>query len=248
MITDFACMHAANTADGFIARSMRFENTAGPTKHQAVAFRNQGDTSAIVGCHIFGYQDTLYAQTNRQFYRNCEISGTVDFIFGMSTTLIQSSKIIVRNPDEGQFNTVTADGSAQRNMGTGIVIQNCEIVPEAALFPIRFKVRSYLGRPWKQYATTVVMESTLGDFIHPDGWAAWAGSVNLDTCYYAEYANNGPGANVQRRVKWKGYHGLISKAEANRFTPGQFLKAGTDAGTSWLKSQHVPFIFGFARP
>ncbi|KAK7337584.1 hypothetical protein VNO77_18166 [Canavalia gladiata] len=237
----------ANTADGFIAKAMTFENTAGPDGHQAVALRNQGDTSAFVGCHILGYQDTLYAQTNRQFYRNCVISGTIDFIFGTSATLIQHSLIICRKPNDNQFNTITADGTAEKNMATGIVIQDCNIVPEQALFPVRFQIKSYLGRPWKQYSKTVVMESTLGDFIHPEGWFPWAGSQFLDTLYYAEYNNAGPGANVDGRVKWKGYRGLISKEEAAQFTAAQFLKAGPEAGTNWLKALHVPHSIGFVK-
>ncbi|CAL0302366.1 unnamed protein product [Lupinus luteus] len=240
----------SNEAIGFIARSMKFENAAGPQNHQAVAFRNTGDASAAVGCHFDGFQDTLYVHANRQFYRNCEISGTIDFIFGTSRTLIQNSKIIVRKPEveRGQFNTVTAEGTEETNMGTGIVIQNCQIVPDAALYPIRFQVKSFLGRPWKKCSTTVVMESVIGDFLNPEGWAPWAGSAFLDTLYYAEYANTGPGADVKGRIKWKGYHGVISKAEAQKFTSEVILKAGPDSSTSWLRKVHVPNYLGFARP
>ncbi|CAJ1873583.1 unnamed protein product [Sphenostylis stenocarpa] len=237
----------ANTAQGFIAKAMTFENTAGAAGHQAVAFRNQGDMSAVIGCHILGYQDTLYVQTNRQFYRNCVISGTIDFIFGTSPTLIQHSVIIVRKPLGDQFNTVTADGTLRQNMDTGIVIQDCEIVPEAELFPVRFQYKSYLGRPWKQYSRTVVMESTIGDFLHPEGWCPWAGAFFEDTLYYAEYNNAGPGADVSKRIKWKGYHGLISREEATKFTAAQFLKAGANDGTDWLKALHVPHVLGFAK-
>ncbi|TKY52414.1 pectinesterase/pectinesterase inhibitor 13 [Spatholobus suberectus] len=239
----------ANTAPGFIAKAMAFENTAGASKHQAVAFRNQGDMSALFDCAMRGYQDTLYVQANRQLYRNCEISGTVDFIFGASAALIQNSRIIVRMPDPKQFNTVTADGTKQRNMATGIVIQNCEIVPEKALYPSRFEVKSYLGRPWKDYARTVIMESNIGDFIQPEGWSVWSGDQYLTTLYYAEYANVGPGSNVQGRVKWKGYHPNIDKNEAAQFTAGQFLRAGPSGNADdWLKATGVPYTIGFAKP
>ncbi|TKY61659.1 Pectinesterase 1 [Spatholobus suberectus] len=238
---------AANTADGFIAKAMTFENTAGAKGHQAVAFRNQGDMSAVLDCHFSGYQDTLYAQSNRQFYRNCVISGTIDFIFGSSTTLIQHCVIIVRKPLDNQFNTVTADGSERQNMNTGIVIQDCEIIPEAALFPVRFQIKSYLGRPWKQYARTVVMESNIGDFIHPEGWSPWAGSLYLDTLYYAEHNNVGPGAGVNGRIKWKGYHGLISRDEASKFTAANFLRAGPNSGTNWIAASQVPHALGFVK-
>ncbi|KAJ1425606.1 Pectinesterase, catalytic [Sesbania bispinosa] len=238
----------ANTAPGFIAKSIAFENTAGASKHQAVAFRNQGDMSAMFDCAFHAYQDTLYVHANRQFYRNCEISGTIDFIFGASATLIQNSKIIVRKPGDSQFNTVTADGTKQKNMATGIVLQNCEIVPEQELFPDRFQVKSYLGRPWKQYARTVVMESNIGDFIQPEGWHVWEGEQFLDTLYYAEYANVGPGADVKGRVKWKGYHPNINKDEAAQFTASQFLRGGPSGkAEDWLQATGIPFNAGFIK-
>ncbi|XP_014492404.1 pectinesterase-like [Vigna radiata var. radiata] len=238
----------ANTAPGFIAKSMTFENTAGAAKHQAVAFRNQGDMSAMFDCAFHGYQDTLYVHANRQFYRNCEISGTIDFIFGASATVIQNSRIIARLPLSNQFNTVTADGTKMKNMATGIVLQNCEIVPEKALYPSRLTVKSYLGRPWKQYARTVVMESNIGDVINAEGWCPWDGTMFLDTLYYAEYGNSGPGSNVQGRIKWKGYHGIIAKTEAEKFTVGQFLKGGTTGNADdWLKATGVPYATGFLK-
>ncbi|MED6120129.1 hypothetical protein PIB30_018156 [Stylosanthes scabra] len=238
----------ANTAPGFIAKSMAFENSAGWEKHQAVAFRNQGDMSAFYDVAFHGFQDTLYVQANRQFFRNCEVSGTIDFIFGTSATVIQNSRIIVRKPGPHQFNTVTADGTSQKNMATGIILQNCEIMPERELFPDRLTVKSYLGRPWKEYAKTVVMESNIGDLISPDGWTPWSGSQFLNTLYYAEYNNMGPGSNVQGRVKWKGYHPSIDKNQAAQFTVGQFLKAGPSGiADDWLRATGIPFDLGFTK-
>jgi len=252
-------MHVANEAIGFIGKAMAFENTAGSANHQAVAFRNAGDMSALVGCHIRGYQDSLYVQSNRQFYRNCVISGTIDFIFGTSATLIQNSTIIVRKPNNNnnnnnnnnEYNVIVADGSPLVNMNTGIVIQDCNIVPEAALVPERFTIRSYLGRPWKNESKIVIMESTIGDFIHQDGWTTWSelNQRNEETCYFAEYANTGPGANVARRVKWKGYKGVISRTEATKYTAGIWLEAGPKSApksaAEWLHGLHVPHYLGF---
>ncbi|CAJ2631847.1 unnamed protein product [Trifolium pratense] len=250
--TNYTTMYTAtfaNTAPGFIAKAIKFENTAGPNGHQAVAFRNQGDLSAIVGCHFIGYQDTLYVQTNRQFYRNCFISGTIDFIFGTSSTLIQRSEIQVRMPNNDQFNTITADGSeTSKKTNTGIVIQDCQIVAEEAL--VKSQLRSYLGRPWKINSRTVFMESTIGGFISSDGWIPWKNNVtgldeNFDTCYYAEYANTGLGANISGRIKWKGYHSAISMAEAKNFTAAEWLKAENMSTSTWLHDLHVPHYLGF---
>ncbi|MBA0554164.1 hypothetical protein Golob_013288 [Gossypium lobatum] len=218
---------------------MGFQNNAGPEKHQAVALRIQSDKSAFFNCRMDGYQDTLYNHANRQFFRNCVISGTVDFIFGDSPTVIQNSLLIVRRPMEGQSNMVTAQGKTQIDENTGTVIQNCRIVPEQKLFIDRFKFPTYLGRPWKPYSTTIIMESTLGDFIRREGWMPFATQNHEDTLYYAEYNNRGPGANLDARVNWKGYH-KIDKATAMKFTVEAFLHSKEN----WLPSTGIPFTAG----
>ena len=217
--------NAAAIGEGFMAKSMGFRNTAGPEGHQAVALRVQSDRAIFYNCRMDGYQDTLYVQAYRQFFRNCVISGTVDFIFGDSATVIQNSLIIVRKPMDGQFNTVTAQGRARKNETTGLVIHNCRIVPEQELSPLRFQIQTYLGRPWKEYARTVIMETTLGDFINPAGYHVWnETSFALETCSYLEYANRGPGANTNRRVRWKGVR-VINRREALKYTANYFIHA-----------------------
>ncbi|XP_039163002.1 pectinesterase-like [Eucalyptus grandis] len=225
----------AAVGNGFLCKSMGFQNTAGYQGGQAVALRVQSDRSAFFNCRVDGYQDTLYDHSNRQFYRNCIISGTVDFIFGDSTTVIQNSLIFARKPGPGQGNTITAQGRKYKDETTGLVIHNCRIVPEQKLYPERLTVETYLGRPWKQYARTVFMESTLGDLIQPAGYLSWGQD---ETCIYEEYGSRGPGARADGRVKWKGVR-VISKAEAQAYTVGPFLK-----GDTWLKDPGFPFMLG----
>jgi len=228
--------------EGFMAKSIGFQNTAGPQGHQAVALRVQSDRSVFFNCRIDGHQDSLYYHAHRQFYRNCVISGTIDFIFGYGAAVIQNSLIILRRPMDNQFNTVTADGRAERHLATGLVIHNCRIVPEQKLAVDRFKIPSYLGRPWKEYSRTVIMESTIGDVIKPEGWFPWAGNFALDTLYYAEYANRGPGARMDRRVRWKGFRGAIPRSEALQFTVDAFIQ-----GNQWIRGSGVPMLAGLKR-
>ncbi|KAK1291658.1 putative pectinesterase/pectinesterase inhibitor 28 [Acorus calamus] len=229
----------AAIGNGFIAKSMGFQNTAGAEKHQAVALRVQSDMSAFFNCRMDGFQDTLYAQTHRQFYRNCVVSGTIDFIFGDSSVVFQNCLIIVRRPMDNQQNTVTAHGRADRHETTGIVIQNCRIVPDRKLYPVRLRIKSYLGRPWKEYSRTVVMESMIGDLIQPDGWMPWDGNFALNTLFYAEYANRGAGANTARRVRWPGFKVIKDRNEAMQYTVGRFIQGGL-----WLKYTQIPHFVG----
>ncbi|XP_009800039.1 probable pectinesterase/pectinesterase inhibitor 13 [Nicotiana sylvestris] len=238
-VTTYQSASFSAVGNGFIAKSMGFQNIAGPEGHQAVALRVQSDMSAFYNCRMDGYQDTLYAQTHRQFYRNCVVSGTVDFIFGDAAAILQNCLIIARKPMDNQQNTVTAQGRTNIRETTGLIIQNCRIVPEQLLEPVRFKIPSYLGRPWKMYSRTVIMESTLADFIQPAGWMHWSGNFALDTCYYAEYGNRGPGANTNNRVKWKGFKVITDRNEALQFTTAPFIQ-----GNQWLGSTGSPYYLG----
>ncbi|KAK4706981.1 hypothetical protein R3W88_033453 [Solanum pinnatisectum] len=75
--------NAVVVGNGFIAQDLQFQNTAGQQKHQAVALRVGEDQSVINRCKIDAFQDTLYTHTLRQFYRDCYITGTVDFIINV---------------------------------------------------------------------------------------------------------------------------------------------------------------------
>lgn len=230
----------AALGEGFIAQAMGFRNTAGPEKHQAVAIRVQADRAILLNCRFEGYQDTLYAQTHRQFYRSCVIAGTVDFIFGDATAIFQNCLIVVRKPLDNQQTIVTAQGRTDRHETTGIVIQNSRIVPDKKLAPMKDVIRSYLGRPWKEFSRTIIMETSIGDFIHPDGYLPWMGNFALDTLYYAEYNNKGPGAKLDRRVKWAGYKRKFTRQDAMKFTVGPFLEHN---GT-WVRQSGVPVHYG----
>lgn len=216
-----------------MGKAMGFRNTAGPEKHQAVAARIQSDRAIFVNCRFEGYQDTLYAQTHRQFYRSCVIAGTVDFIFGDAAAIFQNCNLVVRKPLDNQQNIVTAQGRTDVRETTAFVLQNCRVMADKALVPVKEKIRSYLGRPWKEFSRTIFMESDIEDIIHPDGWMPWEGEFALKTLYYAEYNNKGAGSKTTARVKWPGYK-VIDKQEANKFTVENFLPG------SWLNATGVP--------
>ncbi|CAH1415160.1 unnamed protein product [Lactuca virosa] len=105
---------------GFVAIGITFENTAGPRKQQAIALLSASDLSAFYKCSFKGYQDTLCLLKYRQFYRECDIYGTIDFIFGDAAAVLQNCNIYVRNPLPGQQNTITAQGRTDAQyMNTG---------------------------------------------------------------------------------------------------------------------------------
>ncbi|KAK7356112.1 hypothetical protein VNO80_15378 [Phaseolus coccineus] len=239
--TTFQSATFAVVGKGFVAVNITFRNTAGSSKHQAVAVRNGADMSAFYNCSFEGYQDTLYAHSQRQFYKSCDIYGTVDFIFGNAATVFQDCSIYPRLPMQNQFNAITAQGRTDPNQNTGISIQNCCIIAASELGDATSNyngIQTYLGRPWKEYSRTVYIQSFMDGLIDPKGWNEWTGDFALSTLYYAEFANWGPGSNTNNRVTWEGYH-LIDEKDARDFTVQKFIQ-----GDKWLPVTGVPFKGG----
>ncbi|KVH87933.1 Pectinesterase, catalytic [Cynara cardunculus var. scolymus] len=212
---------------------------AGPEKHQAVALRVSADRAIFYNCHMDGYQDTLYVHTYRQFYRDCTISGTIDFLFGDSAVVFQNCIMVVRKPMDNQNCIVTAQGRKENRQPTGIVLQNCSIVADPVYFPVRKEIKSYLGRPWKQYSRTIIMESFIDDLIQPQGWLQWNQTFAFDTLFYTEFNNHGPGSSKLERVQWPGVKELPA-SRIKRFTPGKFI-----TGDSWIPPTGVPYTSDF---
>ncbi|KAK4418112.1 putative pectinesterase/pectinesterase inhibitor 40 [Sesamum alatum] len=234
--TTFRSSTVAVLGNGFIAKGVTFENYAGPSKHQAVALRSGADFSAFYQCSFVAYQDTLYVHSLRQFYRECDIYGTIDFIFGNAAVVFQNSNLYARRPNDNQRNIFTAQGREDPNQNTGISILNCKVAAAADLIPVLSQFRTFLGRPWKLYSRTVFMFSKMEEVVDPQGWLEWNRDFALDTLYYGEYMNRGPGSNTSARVTWPGYRVINSSTEASQFTVANFIQ-----GNQWLPPTAIPF-------
>lgn len=203
---------------------------------------SMSDNSVVYRCAIKGYQDTLYAKFGKQFYCECHISGTVDFIFGDATAVFQKCTILARLPLPGQKNTITAQGRNKADGATGFSFQFCDVSADDELsHGADATVETYLGRPWEAYSRVVFMECNISDVVHRSGWLPWEGKPisTLDTLYYGEYNNHGPGANVDNRVKWRGFHIIRDASEAGKFTVESFIQ-----GNQWLPSTGVDYTPG----
>ncbi|KAL2325557.1 hypothetical protein Fmac_024615 [Flemingia macrophylla] len=236
--TTFQSATFAVVGKGFVAVNITFRNTAGASKYQAVAVRNGADMSTFYNCSFEGYQDTLYVHSLRQFYKSCDIYGTVDFIFGNAAVVLQDCNMYPRLPMQNQFNAITAQGRTDPNQNTGISIHNCNIIAASELGDGTSNyngIETYLGRPWKEYSRSVYMQCFMDGVVDPKGWSEWSGDFALSTLYYAEFANWGPGSDTSNRVTWEGYH-LIDEKDADDFTVDKFIQ-----GHKWLPNTGVPF-------
>ena len=206
-----------------------FENTAGEGKEigQAVAVFTDGDCRFFHRCRFIGNQDTLYTYgrygkeggIKRNYFLDCYIEGTTDFIFGPSIAYFENCHI------HSKKNSYVTAASTLQGQKYGYVFKNCKLTAAPGID------KCYLGRPWGAYAKTVFIGCELGPHIVADGWHDWEKEGKPDTkknSYYAEYQNVGPGAKGPR-VYWA--HTLTAE-EAAEYTFEKVMYQAED-GIVW---------------
>ncbi|RZL43166.1 MAG: pectin esterase [Pedobacter sp.] len=188
----------------FKAENLTFENSAGSVG-QAVALHVEADKVIIKKCRILGNQDTLFpsTDTSRQYYIDCYIEGTTDFIFGAATAVFERCTI------HSKKNSYITTASTIRDKSYGFVFFNCKLTAEESAQKV------YLGRPWRANAKTVFINTEMGKHILPEGWHVWNNNENHKTTFYAEYGSTGPGFVKDARVDWSRQ---LTKKEAKKYT------------------------------
>ncbi len=196
-------------------RNLTIENGAALREHveQAIALYAEGEGIVVSDCRLLGAQDTLFTGplppkevvpggfkgpkefapriNGRQLYHHCYICGTVDFIFGSATAYFEDCTLHSLGRPLGY---VTA-GSSPEGQEYGYVFSHCRFTGDAPEGSI------YLGRPWRDYARVVILDSELGAHIRPEGWHDWGKEAAHGTVFFAEYGNFGPGA-AGKRADW----------------------------------------------
>lgn len=173
---------------GFYAENITFENASGPVG-QALAIHIQGDKAVFYNCRFLGFQDTLYGGEVRQYFKNCYIEGSTDFIFGGSTAFFDNCELHTKGGS-----AITA-ASTKDYVKYGYVFNNCKITGTGTNI-------TDLGRPWRPNAAVVFLNTVMSDAIKPAGWNNWGKTENESTARYAEYNSTGIGAYKNERVKW----------------------------------------------
>ena len=177
---------------------------------QAVALHVEGDRAVFVNCRFLGNQDTIYTgrENMRQYFLNCYIEGTTDFIFGPSTAWFEGCSILCKR------NSYITAASTPQNIKYGYILNNCKIMLADSIS------EEYLGRPWRSYAMTLYMNCQLPKGIRPVGWDNWRNAENEKTARYFEYNNSGEGADTSGRTWSK----VLTKKEAAEYTVENVLK------------------------
>jgi len=202
-----------------VIKNLTIENCSGSGKAigQAIAMYVDGDKIIFDGCRLLGNQDTLFTgplppkeiekngfngpkqnaprMNGRHYYYRCYICGDIDFIFGSATAYFEECELFSKNRDDEVCGYVTA-ASTPEGQAYGYVFEHCRFTSDCP------KESVYLGRPWRDFAQTVILNSYLGDHIRPEGWHDWNKIEAKKSVFYGEYNNYGPGADTTHRVEW----------------------------------------------
>ena len=207
----------------FMAENITFENSSGPVG-QAVACHVAGDRAVFRRCRFLGFQDTLYTfgENTREYYEDCYIEGTVDFIFGKATAVFNRCEL--RSKRSGGFLTAPA---TPMGCDYGYVFYDCKLTADEGVEAGSV----WLSRPWRPYGKAVFIRCEMGQHIRPEGWNNWGKVDNERTAYYAEYQCYGKGADTSRRVAWS--HQL---KDANAYVMTNILK-GADGWNPLLSTE-----------
>ncbi|KAG4914623.1 hypothetical protein JHK87_052180 [Glycine soja] len=116
-------------------------------------------------------QDTLYLHYGKQYLKDCYIEGSVDFIFGNSTALLEHCHIHCKTAG-----SITAQS---RNSPQEKII--CVVTGNGGTS------YAYLGRPWRPFARVVFAFTYMDQCIKPAGWNNWGKIENEKTVSFYEY-------------------------------------------------------------
>ena len=231
-LTTFTSYTAKISGNRFVAENISFVNSAGPVG-QALALYVDADKAVFKNCRFLGNQDTIFAagETARQYFFDCYIEGTTDFIFGPSTAVFDGCTIYAKS------NSYITAANTTPGKSFGFVFLRCKILaaPEVT--------KLYLGRPWRAHAKTAFLFCELPAVIAPEGWNNWGNPENEKTVVYGEYQNNGQGADTKNRVAWAKQ---LTQKEAGAYQPEVIFsnESSESAEEDWFKKiLSKPFVW-----
>lgn len=168
----------------------------------------EGDIDFIFGSATAYFDNCMIFQKDRERYlQNLSKQKHYDKKQNLnvnSTTGSQSSASQMITPDKGTTDfIVTLDDareiksyatapSTPEGQDYGYIFNNCCFLSDCP------DSTCYLGRPWRNYASVVVMNSYLGPQIHKDGFHNWNKKDAEATVRFMEFENFGEGASSAR--------------------------------------------------
>lgn len=231
-------------ADRCTLRGLTVQNAASPREKvgQCVALFADGDLFTCEDVMLLSAQDTLFTaplppkealkngflgptqflprKPQRHVYRRCVIKGDVDFIFGGAAAWFEDCDIVSINAYTdgrvpGGYATAASTPEGQK---FGYIFRNCRFLAGEGVG----EKTMLLGRPWREFAKTVLIGCEIGPHIRPEGWDNWGKPQFGETGLYAEYGCYGPGSDTSERAA---FSRVLTEDEAAEYTYENFMES-----------------------
>ncbi len=227
-------------ANDVTIKNLTIKNSAGLGEKvgQAVALYVEGSRVKVEDVRLIANQDTLFTGplphkpiegstfggpmegkervVGKQYYKNCYIQGDIDFIFGSATAVFENCELYSNDLGKEENGYVTA-ASTYEGQEFGYVFMNCRFTSDAK------KETVYLGRPWRDYAKTVLIHCEIGEHIHKEGWHDWNKELARRVAFYGEYdsyTHEQKPAVLDQRVPWS--H-ILNEEDVAKYTLANIL-------------------------
>lgn len=234
----WGCASVIVRAPGFAATNLTIENAFDYLAHlraptleqigsngaQAVALMLDAgsDRTRLERVDLAGHQDTLFVDAGRSLLRDCRVSGSVDFVFGGGTCVLERCEIVSRFRPGKERQGYIAVPSTPASQAHGLVFRECRLQRESEV-P---RASVALGRPWRptrafadgRYGdpgvrgSAVFVDCWMDEHIDPAGWDAMAYTARDGSrvmfapgeARLGEIGSRGPGAARGERRPWLG--------------------------------------------
>jgi pectinesterase len=192
------------------------------------------DRAAFVDVRILGHQDTLFPNAGRSWFHRCEITGSVDFIFGAGQAVFEQCDIVSRDRGSRTNNGYVTAPSTAKHEPFGFLFLRCRLLKErATMSPGSVS----LGRPWHPFGdpeavgSAVFIDTWMDDHVGAKGWERMSSTDSTgarvwwepETARFFEHGTRGPGAVTSPARR------QLSAGEASRFTTASVLRGWAPA-------------------
>ena len=208
--TDVRCAtYVKSSATNFAAENLTIENTyeylgdGTVSNESADALRVDADNSTFVNVKLLGYQDTLYAASNRQYYNKCYILGNVDYIYGGAQALFEDCELVFRYNGNKNSGYITAPNTAA-NKDYGYIFNNCVVYAQQGCSGSKY----LLARPWGADGAATFINTYMSGIVNKaEVYADMSGNA-YKKARFSEYYSYGAGYAINSNRP------QISKAQA----------------------------------
>ncbi len=203
------------TGNNNIFENLIIENRSGnpETKGQEVALGIYGDNNLFLNCTFKSTQDTLFVGplpddlstryidflseeeryhegNTTNYFHNCQIEGTVDFIFGAGKAVFDRCEL--KTVYDKRKETYVVAGAHSLKDDFGFLFYECKFQKGKDVEDNS----TYLARPWRDYSKNVFVNCTYDSHIKKEGFSDWSNVNRTRTARFLEYPYH------KERVDW----------------------------------------------